>query len=305
MFTVNPSQINFYDENDHNQFISQLSPPTAPSSTDAIINTNKIVQEQFRQSQECLETSAAYMKEIDSFFRELSMQRPAAILSYSASNVTSSLSFDSFDFDLTKTINDDNLNAGVIDPAIIFNIDHISQIQVQNEIDGIISDYGDDEDYDDIFEDENQSNTIHRQSSRFSNQDSSDNFGIIRFQRKQPTKSKSLQTRPRKNLKLNSSTFSSSTDSFNGSSFSSPKSNSTPKIPKFYSRSGQIADPNRGPCHNCNTTLTCYWRKLDGLYYCNACTLFYKRNNMHRDVKEIAVDKPIKRRNRKSKYAEM
>ena len=69
---------------------------------------------------------------------------------------------------------------------------------------------------------------------------------------------------------------------------------------KFYSRSGQVADPNRGPCHNCKTTLTCYWRKLKGQYHCNACTLFYKRNKYHRSVDE--VDKPIKRRNRKSKY---
>lgn len=71
--------------------------------------------------------------------------------------------------------------------------------------------------------------------------------------------------------------------------------------PKFYSRSGQVADPTRGPCHNCMTTLTCYWRKLKGLYYCNACTLFYKRNKYHRSVDD--TDKPIKRRNRKSKYA--
>ena len=69
---------------------------------------------------------------------------------------------------------------------------------------------------------------------------------------------------------------------------------------KFYSRSGQVADPNRGPCHNCHTTLTCYWRKLKGQYHCNACTLYYKRNHCHRSVDEI--NKPIKRRNRKSKY---
>jgi hypothetical protein len=69
---------------------------------------------------------------------------------------------------------------------------------------------------------------------------------------------------------------------------------------KFYSRSGQVADPNRGPCHNCHTKLTCYWRKLKGQYHCNACTLYYKRNHCHRSVEE--VNKPIKRRNRKSKY---
>lgn len=69
---------------------------------------------------------------------------------------------------------------------------------------------------------------------------------------------------------------------------------------KFYSRSGQVADPTRGPCHNCRTTLTCYWRKLKGQYHCNACTLYYKRNHCHRSVDEI--NKPIKRRNRKPKY---
>lgn len=73
------------------------------------------------------------------------------------------------------------------------------------------------------------------------------------------------------------------------------------KTPKFYSRSGQIADPNRGPCCNCGSTLTCYWRKLKGQYHCNACTLFFKRNKFHRSVNE--VDKPIKRRIRKSKYS--
>lgn len=212
--------------------------------------------EQLRQAQECLETSACYMNEIESFFQELSTQRPTPFTTTNSANgrngwisaESSTFSLESYD-----NLDFDNLAAAnAIDPSI-FNLKDLADQDEEQEF------------------------------ANFSN------FNMLQL-----GTTKSLK-KPSSKPKFNSADESSSPSS-------STSSESHFKAPKFYSRSGQVADPNRGPCHNCHTTLTCYWRKLKGQYHCNACTLFFKRNKYHRSGD--AAEKPIKRRNRKSKYSQ-
>lgn len=269
--------IGLFEESDH--FSSQSPPPIKSSSPSKSLNgilTNSLSSnpssrisssisiteyEQIRQAQECLETSASYMNEIESFFLELSTQRPTPLNSNWHSNDSSlgtTLSIESLDtFDLDSfTFNSGN--PGVIDPSI-FNF---------TPADSETEDEGD--------------------------QSAAGVFCVMHLNNK--------PTRKQQNTR-NKSKTQSLTDS-NYDSLSSSSSSAHNKPPKFYSRSGQVADPSRGPCHNCHTTLTCYWRKLKGQYHCNACTLFFKRNKYHRNGDEVA-DKPIKRRNRKSKYSSL
>lgn len=301
MFSIPLNSNDFYDDNE--KFISQLNSSSAHNSN----NQQQIIQDQCRQSQECLETSEMYMKEIDCFFRELSVVTRPVPTPPNNSPTTSSFLFDAFDvtnFDLNATIKGNSTNefCEVIDPAIIFNIGGIDRCRYSESVElrDILSDYAENEDNADIEDIEDIEDEVYvNHHAKIIKP--SDKFGVIKFPKHSSENKRSIR---KQRDKLNLNSFSDSSRSSPKSQSLKPSSNSN-KTPKFYSRSGQVADPNRGPCHNCSTTLTCYWRKLDGLYYCNACTLFYKRNNFHRNVKEITIDKPIKRRNRKSKYSEL
>ena len=312
----------FYDQSDQ-LFISQLS-PIIPSSPSNLIDQTSLldVQEQFRQTQECLETSAAYMQEIDSFFHELSTNRPTPVSMNTAANScqsnwlsgsASNVSFQTFDFDSfnnnkngsgfcdnTSFIGDvcaeinvmGDMGIGVdinaIDPSMIFNI----QRNLEDDCD---FDDEQDEERDPGEGDPSDQNEI------FNVYDSDQSQLItvpdpwIQFKKRQNPSRLPRKRKPKLPPKESSNLGTPSSDNDNST-------DTTGKCPKFYSRSGQVADPTRGPCHNCHTTLTCYWRKLQGKYHCNACTLFFKRNKHHRNINEVPVDKPIKRRKRKSKY---
>ena len=242
-------------------FLNSLSLSLSSSNPSSLISSSILITEyeQIRQAQECLETSASYMNEIESFFQELSTQRPTPLNSNWPSNGSSlgtTLSIESLDtFDLDSfTFNTGNPD--VIDPSI-FNFTPADSETEDDEEQGV-----------------------------------SGVFGIMHLNNKPTRKQQSTRNKSRTQSLFDS----------NSHSPSSSSSSSHPKPPKFYSRSGQVADPSRGPCHNCHTTLTCYWRKLKGQYHCNACTLFFKRNKYHRSGDSVA-DKPIKRRNRKSKYS--
>ena len=288
MYKLNMTKLSFED-NDH--FLSQCPPPPStksksssllsssaalPASISLSSNPTSIssslistlpsaafLDDRIRQAQECLETSASYMNEIESFFQELSTQRPTPITTANwpsnESSLVGSLSIESLEtFDLDAfSFNTENCNPDVIDPSI-FNF-----TPAESET-----------------EDEEEHNNA---------------FGVMHLHNQISKPRRTIKKQQSKNQQLYRS------DS-NSDSPSSSTTSSRPKTPKFYSRSGQVADPSRGPCHNCHTTLTCYWRKLKGQYHCNACTLFFKRNKYHRSV-EFVADKPIKRRNRKSKYA--
>lgn len=302
MFKLN-SSANFYDDSD--PFISQLSPSPSPPTnsnpstlTSLTSPSSQIIQEQFRQTQECLETSASYMNEIELFFQELSTQRPTPVSLNSTGNnwqsgTTSSLSFDTFDLEHFDF--DPSAIVGAIDPSIIFNIKQSLGTSDEEDEENSLDHFNPF-----ISDSANNFNLI--------SPDPSDQFSVIHYKNNnnststsKPSRIRSSKARESKNDFENSPSNSPSSTSSASSVHSA--SNQKYKTPKFYSRSGQVADPNRGPCHNCHTTLTCYWRKLKGQYHCNACTLFYKRNKYHRSVEEAIMDKPIKRRNRKSKYS--
>lgn len=277
MYKLTTSKSGLFEDNDH-FFSKPLSSPssstyenlstnslsTNSSNPTSLISSSILITEyeQIRQAQECLETSASYMNDIESFFQELSTQRPTPLNSScpsTESSLEATLSIESLEtFDLESF----TFNAGnpdVIDPSI-FNFTPA------------------DSETDDDDEDEKAITGV---------------FGVMHLNNK-PSTRKQQNTRAKSRNQVDSNSDSPSS--------SSASSTSRPKTPKFYSRSGQVADPSRGPCHNCHTTLTCYWRKLKGQYHCNACTLFFKRNKYHRSGDAVA-DKPIKRRNRKSKYS--
>lgn len=273
MYKITTSKSGLFEDNDH-FFSKSLSSPSSskyetlstnslsinssnPTSPSLISSSILITEyEQIRQAQECLETSASYMNDIESFFQELSTQRPTPLNSSSSLEATLSIeSLETFDLD-SFTFNASNPD--VIDPSI-FNFTPA------------------DSEPEDDDEDEKAINGV---------------FGVMHLNTKPITrKQQHIRAKSRNQV-----------DSNSDSPSSSASSTSRSKTPKFYSRSGQVADPSRGPCHNCHTTLTCYWRKLKGQYHCNACTLFFKRNKYHRSGDAVA-DKPIKRRNRKSKYS--
>lgn len=217
--------------------------------------------EQIKQAQESLDTSAIYMNEIESFFQDLSTPRPTPNNCWITQEVSS------FALEPFENINFDNLTeSNAIDPSIFKSKDVVE---------------------------------FNSDCSNDDSVDTADSDSEVDFHQYKPdfdTNTKRLSSKK----KSKSCKQSNTNNQYQTSPSSSTTSNSCFKPPKFYSRSGQIADPNRGPCHNCHTTLTCYWRKLKGEYHCNACTLFYKRNKFHRS--EDSADKPIKRRNRKSKY---
>lgn len=232
--------------------------------------------EQIQQARECLETSASYMQDIESFFRDLSSKtssNPSNSISssqpptpISAVNTLNSciVNFDALDLD--NIYFDTSANqASIIDPSI-FNIKSSS--------------VSSDEDFSDAEEQ--------------SDPEPSSIFNLYNWD--EPYESTTIKSsRSLRTIRSKKSVLS-------PTSSSESSQNNNLKPPKFYSRSGQVADPRRGPCHNCHTTLTCYWRKLKGEYHCNACTLYYKRNKCHRSGDDLG-DKPIKRRNRKSKYS--
>ena len=214
------------------------------------------------------------MNEIESFFQELTTKQSTPLNSIwtsteSTLDATISIeSLDTFDFD---SFSFDTGNPDVIDPSI-FNFSPTDSGPENEDYDGT----GEDHAIASVF------CFMHLNNTNNSNCSSSS--------------SKSVSARRQSNMR----------NKFNDNDYnldsSSSSSSTRPKTPKFYSRSGQVADPSRGPCHNCHTTLTCYWRKLKGQYHCNACTLFFKRNKYHRSGESVA-EKPIKRRNRKSKYS--
>lgn len=264
-------------------FIRSGGGPLDNSNPDPLISSiaSPLELEQIQQARECLETSASYMQDIESFFRDLSSkttpssttltstsssQPPTPI---SAVNTLNSciVNFDALDLDNFYFDSSTNLlnTASMIDPSI-FNI----KSYVSSDEDG----------------DNDESSDVEPSVFNLYNWDEPYESTIS---------SRSLRsTRAKKG--------SSSALSPSNSTSSTASASNNPKPPKFYSRSGQVADPRRGPCHNCHTTLTCYWRKLKGEYHCNACTLYYKRNKCHRSGDDLG-DKPIKRRNRKSKYS--
>lgn len=276
-----------FEDNDHFLFPSKtLSSPSskllhetlstslssASSNPSSVISSSISITEyeQIRQAQECLETSASYMNDIESFFQELSTQRPTPLNSTwqsAESSLEAALSIESLEtFDLDSfTFNTGIPN--VIDPSI-FNF-----TPADSETEG----------------DDDEEQAV------------AGVFGVMHLNNNPTTRTTRKQQNTRnRSSKTHTHTLGQSQSESNSDSPSSTSSRL--KAPKFYSRSGQVADPSRGPCHNCHTTLTCYWRKLKGQYHCNACTLFFKRNKYHRSADEVA-DKPIKRRNRKSKYS--
>ena len=255
--------------------------PSLPANPHSqLISSIELEQLQQTQTRECLETSASYMQDIESFFNELTStnitkgshaqsviatsQPPTPI---SAVNTLTSciVNFDALDLDNFAFGN--NVDpVSVIDPFIFYSK---SSDESEKE------------------ESENESNSDEEESDHLSESPSQSQSKFNLYNWDEPYNPPNKRKTPRSKNKSPDSTSSSA--------------NSAPKPPKFYSRSGQVADPRRGPCHNCHTTLTCYWRKLKGQYHCNACTLYYKRNKCHRSGEDLG-EKPIKRRNRKSKY---
>ena len=250
--------------------------PSLPANPHSpLISSIELEQLQQSQSRECLETSASYMQDIESFFRELTstntkgsqcqsvIATPQPPTPISAVNTLTSciVNFDALDLDHFAFGGSNCDPVSVIDPSIFYSKS---------------SEESDNESNSDDDDDEGEGDQLSESQSQ-----SQSKFNLYNWD--EPYNPPNKRKTPRSKNK-------------------SPDSNSTaPKPPKFYSRSGQVADPRRGPCHNCHTTLTCYWRKLKGQYHCNACTLYYKRNKCHRSGEDLG-EKPIKRRNRKSKY---
>ena len=287
------AQQNLFSTSSVDSFIRNNSVDNLNLSVNPLISSipSALELEQIQQARQCLETSASYMQDIELFFRELSSKTSTITSSSSLTSTQPStpisavntlnsgivnfdaLDLDNFYFDSSATSRSSSLDvlnpASIIDPSI-FNLKSC----VSSDDDGDLSS-------DDNTEESEQ------QSSMFNLYNWNETFESTN-----KTRYSKLTRANRNNSALSPTNSSTSTAS----------SNSNPKPPKFYSRSGQVADPRRGPCHNCHTTLTCYWRKLKGEYHCNACTLYYKRNKCHRSGDDLG-DKPIKRRNRKSKYS--
>lgn len=283
---------NLFNPND--SFIKNALPDnlSSSSSSSTSISPNPLISsilstielEQIQQSRDCLEASASYMQDIELFFRDLSTNSTSSTLTTQPTTPVSAIDtlasclanfdprdLDNFNFDPSNNISNSIVfnPSSIIDPSI-FNLKCPS----------------DDEESADELDESIMFNLYNWEDPYESNMNCS-----------------ASKMRPhRKSFVAKNSNNSSSSFSPSNSVDSSSTTSSTPKTPKFYSRSGQVADPRRGPCHNCHTTLTCYWRKLKGQYHCNACTLYYKRNKCHRSGDDLG-DKPIKRRNRKSKYS--